>query len=594
MRTEAAMVGDLVTHDTRRLAAIAFADVVGWSALIERDDLAAMLAWRDLRSTVVEPLCVKHNGRIIEIAGDAVIVELTSAVAAARWAMELQGRADAHCANRPVKLRLRVGVTVDDVLVESGKVVGDGVNIAARLQQLGEPGDVLITSTVADLIHNKTDFLFEDMGHRALKNIDRSVRVLRLVSLKDATRIRRRPHLEWASRPRIAVLPFTERGVDPTGAYFGDGITDEIITRLSKSRSFYVIARASTSRYVGQKIDTKFVAEELGVRYLLTGNVQRSGNQLRINAELVDAQLDQLVWTERFLGSSEQIFEIQASIAAGIAAAIEPNVERLESVRAFSKTTHSLSAYDCLLRGQAQLYSLNRDEFSEAKRNLEQAIALDSQLGRAHAYVAWWHNFAIGEAISSDANHDKERAMHHATRAVDIDGSDAVSLAVLGHVSAFLYGRLDDANHLFDQALKINDSSAFAWGVSASTCCFSGKFDEALERIKSARQLSPFDPLIFFFTAVISIAEFGADRLERAIDAAQQSLRIHPRFLAPRRILCAALALHGADNRAREAGRQLMQIDPTFRVDAFCAWYPLPQATCARLRQGLLAAGLPV
>lgn len=593
MASEFVVVGADSNTSWRRLAAVVFADVVGWSALIGRDDIAAMLAWKRLRTEVVEPLCELHGARVIEVAGDALIVEMHSVVAAAHWAMALQANAQAFGSTQTIHLRLRVGITIDDVLLDREKVVGDGVNVAARLQQMGEAGDVIITAAVADLLHNKTTYVFEDLGDRGLKNIERPVRVLRMLQQKDGARIRARPHLAWGTRPRIAVMPFAERGAGAGEGYFGDGITDEIVARLSKSRSFYVISRTSTSRYAGQTFDSKALADELGVRYLLTGSVQRSGGQLRINTELTDAQLDLLIWNERFLGSSDDIFQIQASIAGGIAAAIEPNVERIEALRTLSKPTHSLSAFECFLRGQAQLYSLKRDEFTEAKQNLVQAIALDPQFGRAHAYLAWWHNLAIGEGLSSEPILDKALALHHASRAVEIDPADAQSLAVLAHVSAFLHGRLDAAHQMFDEAIKVNDSSAFVWGVSASTCCFRGEYDEALQRLQSARKLSPFDPMLFYFTAVAAIAEFGLERLEPAIDAAQRSLRTHQSFLPARRMLCAALALKGHHEAARQAGVELLAIEPKFRVGAFCSWYPLPPRALGRLRQGLLEAGLP-
>jgi adenylate cyclase len=582
-----------VLAETRRLAVVVFCDVVGWSKLVAQSDSDALHDWSELRTCLLVPLCERFCGRIVEIAGDALIVEFSSVVYAANWAVEVQRRSAAARGEAKGLLSLRIGIAVDDVLVDGEKIVGDGVNIAARIQQLGEADEILVTSAVVDLLHNKTRFVFDDRGEQTLKNIDRPIRLFQILGTEERSRIRRRPHLAWNSRPGIAVLPFRERGMDSDSSFFGEGITDEIITRLSKSRSLYVISRASTARYSALIVETKAVAEELGVRYLLTGTVQRTNDQLRIYAELTDAQLDRLVWSERFQGKSSEIFEIQASIATGIVAAIEPSVERVEAMRAVAKPTHSLSAYEYLLRGQASLYSLERSDFLDARGNFEKALTLDNRFARAHAYLAWWHNFAIGEGISADPSVDREAALRHASLAVEHDAADVFALAVQGHITSFLRGDTNAGIALFDRALAIDDSSAFAWGLSASTLCFRGQYEEALQRIQSALRLSPFDPMYFFFSAVVSIAEFGAGRLENAVSAAQSALQVHPRFVPARRIQCAALAILGDLRGARVAADALLLIDPDFRVETFSAWYPLVEPARASLRDGLLASGLP-
>lgn len=578
----------------RHLAAIVFCDVVAWSRLVAHSDAGALKDWSGLRIRVLLPLCQQFNGRVVEVAGDALIIEFASVVSAANWAFEVQQQAIANRAERSEALSLRIGIAVDDVLMDGEKIVGDGVNIAARIQQLGEADEILVTSTVVDMLHNKTAFVFDDRGEKTLKNIDRPIRVFQVIGREAKSRIRMRPHLAWSSRPGIAVLPFRERGNDISGSYFGEGITDEIVTRLSKSRSLYVISRATAARYVSMQRDTHAIADELAVRYLLTGTVQRANDELRLYAELTDAHQDRLVWSERYNGKSSQIFEIQASISASIVAAIEPNVERIEAVRSASKPTHSLTAYEFLLRGQAVLYSLDGRDFAAARENFEQALALDPRFARAHAYLGWWYNFAIGEGISTNMAADREAALHHAARAVEHDATDVFALSVLGHVTAFLRGDANAGASLFERALSIDDSSAFAWGVGASTYCFRGQYDEALERIRSAMRLSPFDPMYFFFSAVVSIAEFGAERLEQAVTAADRALQAHPRFVPARRIQCAALGLLGDTTCARKAADALLLIVPDFSIEEFTAWYPLVEPARSRLRQGLIASGLPM
>lgn len=590
---QAPIKADAITIQ-RRLAAIVFCDVVAWSRLVAHSDTRALSDWSGLRERVLLPLCERFNGRVVEVAGDALIVEFASVVSAANWAFEVQQSAIASRAEHAEALSLRIGITVDDVLPDGEKIVSDGVNIAARIQQLGDADEILVTSTVVEMLHNKTSFLFDDRGEKTLKNIDRPIRVFQLVGREAQSRIRMRPHLAWSSRPGIAVLPFRERGTDISGSYFGEGITDEIVTRLSKSRSLYVISRATAARYVSIQHDTHAIADELGVRYLLTGTVQRANDQLRLYAELTDAHQGRLVWSERYDGQYSQIFEIQASISASIVAVIEPNVERIEAVRAATKPTHSLTAYEFLMRGQAVLYSLDHTDFAAARDNFEQALALDPRFARAHAYMGWWYNFAIGEGMTTNFAADKEAAVRHAALAVEHDATDVFALAVQGHVTAFLRGDAAAGARLFERALSIDDSSAFAWGLSASTYCFLGQYEEALERIRSALRLSPFDPMHFFFSAAVAIAEFGAERLEQAVTAAERALHAHPRFAPARRIQCAALGLLGDVASARKAVDALLVIAPDFSVDAFTAWYPLVEPARSRLRQGLIASGLPM
>jgi TolB-like protein/class 3 adenylate cyclase/tetratricopeptide (TPR) repeat protein len=581
----------------RRLAAIVFADVVGWTRLIERNDVETLHAWKAMRTELIEPKIREHSGRLLEIAGDAVVIEFPSAVGAVAWAIETQrGLSQPEGESQPVRLALRIAINVEDVIVDNEKLIGDGVNVAARILELAAPGEIVITSAVREYVWNKMSLTFGDLGERQLKNLSRPIRVYRVAPRDPGTGIpaHAQPHLSWTKRPAVAVLPFRNVGGDPTETYFSEGITEDIINGLARSHSLYVIARNSTLRYRDRQKDTRDIAAELGVRYVLEGSVRRRGSRVRISSELIDALSSRTVWTEKFDGADSDIFEFQDRIATSIVGTIEPRLVQAESARALTKPTESLDAYDCVLRALSLLYSFNDRQFAEAGEYLRRAVSLDPLYAQAHAYLAWWLNLLTGEGRSTDVAGDAERATGAATRAVELDPDDPFCLAVAGHLQAFLRKNLDAAIDLFDQALRLNESSAFAWGVSGSTYCFLGRPDEALERLRNAWRLSPFDPLNFWFCTVGGIAEFVAGRYDQAIGWLRKAQRLNPRFMACHRTLTASLALSGDIEAAKEAAQNLLSLDPRFRVSEFVLRYPLRRpGDLGRLAEGLRLAGLP-
>jgi TolB-like protein/Tfp pilus assembly protein PilF len=526
-----------------------------------------------------------------------VLLEFPSAVAAVTWALDLQ-RVLAHteAGEAGTGLMLRIGINVEDVIVDEDKLIGDGVNVAARIHQIAAPGEIVVTGAVRGYVWNKMPVGFTDLGERELKNIGRSIRVYRVEPRRGASvvPVRSQPHLSWAKRPGVAVLPFRDLGGNPSEGYFGEGITDDIINGLSRSHSLYVIARNSTLRYRERQMDARDIAAELGVRYILEGSVRRQASRLRISCELIDATGNRTVWAERFDGADNEIFEFQDRIASSIVGALEPRLYQVEAARALEKPTESLDAYECVLRALSLLYTFNERDFAEAGRYLERAVSLDPLYAQAHAYQAWWLNLSRGEGRSADPARDAVQAVRSAETAVELDPDDAFCLAVAGHIQGFLNKDLDTAADLFDRALRLNENCAFAWGVSGSTYCFLGRPDEALERLRNAWRLSPFDPLSFFFSTVAGIAEFVAGRYDQAIGWLRKAQRLNARFVACHRTLTASLALSGDIDAARVAAANLLAIEPRFRVSVFTSWYPLSRAgDLERLATGLRLAGIP-
>ena len=581
---------------TRRLAAVAFADVAGWSRLIERDDAATLRAWKALRAELIEPKILEYRGRLLEIAGDAVLIEFPSAVAAVTWALHIQ-QALAHQEPGPagIALTMRIGINVEDVIVDENKLIGNGVNVASRIHQLASPGEIVVTGAVREYVWNKMPVTFDDLGERDLKNISRPIHIYRVEVQETPTEIpmRSQPHLSWTRRPAVAVLPFRNLG-DPAEVYFGEGITEDIISGLSRSHALYVIARNSTLRYRDHQMDPRAIAAELGVRYILEGSVRRQASRLRISSELIDAASNRTVWAEKFDGADNEIFEFQDRIAASIVGTLEPKVYQMEAARALEKPTESLDAYECVLRALSLLYTFDERDLVDSGRYLQRAVALDSGYAQAHAYLAWWFNLWRGEGRSTDPLGDAEKAVRASATAVELDPNDAFCLAVAGHIRAYLRKDLDSAADMFDRALRLNENCAFAWGVSGSTYCFLGRPDDALERLRNAWRLSPFDPLSFFFCTVAGIAEFVAGRYDQAVGWLRKAQRMNGRFVPCHRTLTAALALSGDIDGAAVAARDLLALDPRFSISVFGSWYPLRRPDdLDRFVAGLRLAGLP-
>jgi adenylate cyclase len=580
----------------RRLAAIAFADVAGFSRLMALRDVDTVLRWRELRTEIMEPHMTRQGGRIAEVAGDAVLMEFPSVVNAVRWAADVQQAQErSKHTDDPLALHLRIAINVDDVIDEDGILQGDGVNIASRIHQAAEPGQIVVTAAVRDYVMNRLPLTFHDLGTPTMKNISRLVRVY-TVEWTDGIKGNRvsQPYLQWTARPTLAVLPFRTIGGTEEDSYFGEGITDEIITGLSKNRSLYVIARNSTLHYRDRSKDLRQIAGELDVRYVLDGSVQRQGTRLRMNTELSDIAANISIWAQKYEGSTDDLFEFQDRIGASILSAIEPRLRAVETARVGDRPTESLDAYHCVLRAMSLLYFFTPESYREAGELLERAIVIDPSYAQAYAYLAWWLNFRIGEGWSDDPHSDRARAMLISQRALELDRDDPFSLAVAGHILSFFGNNQPEALELFNEALALNQNSAFAWGLSALTLAYLGRPDEGLERLQNVWRLNPFDPLNFYFWIVAGIAEFVAGRYNEAIGWLRKSRRASPRFIACLRMLAASLVMSGDEAGAQLIGRELLAIEPSFRVSTFVSWYPLQrQDDLSRLAKALIAAGLP-
>lgn len=581
----------------RRLAAIAFADVAGFSDRSGRDGTGTMLRWKALREAFLAPKIAEHGGTLLQVLGDGLLIEFASAVDAVRWADEVQRGIALQRITDPDMLQMRIAVNVEDIIIDGDLIHGDGVNIAARVQQIANAGDVLLTATVRDYVWNKIAVDLTDLGEREFKNIGRPIRIYRLERQGDTVAAPRRfsnPHLSWNNRPSIAVLPFENIGGNAHDAYFGEGITEDIIAALSVNRSLLVIARNSALPYRGRRTDPRQIASELGVRYLLDGSVRHHGAALRISVELIDAGKNLVIWGRKYDGSSDDIFAFQDRIAAAVAGTIEPQLYGVEAARVRTKPTDSLDAYDCMLRAFPLYYSTREEEFMAAGTFLDRAIALDASYAQAIAYKAWWYVLLMGEWRARSNPSDAQTAITVSQRALRLDATDAFVIAVAAHVESFLCGEPESAAEMFDRALEINENSAFAWGLSAVTACYLGRPDDALQRLRAAWRLSPFDPMTFFFLGVAGLAEFVAGHYDEALVWLLKTRRENPGHLACHRNLAACFAQLGRMEEARAAAGDLLAREPGFRVGEFARRYPLrDKAALDRLVAALRVAGLP-
>lgn len=580
----------------RRLAAIAVADVVGWARLVERDAAGAIAAWKAARSELLEPGVPRAGGRLIALTPEQVLVEFGSAVDALDWAFDLQAALAGRRQGGGVALRMRIGLTVDDVIVDDGKLIGEGVQVAAGLHQLAGHDEVLISERMAQLCGQRVAARLQPLGERLLRQVAAPVVVVQALPPAEAApgsaTPLAQPLRQWDRRPSVAVLPLVA-GDAGDERYFGDGVTEEIIRALAAHRALFVIAHNSTLRYRDHQPDLAEVAAELGVRYLLCGRVRRAGRSLRLDVALFQPPLPAAIWQRDFTGRDDDVFSFQQDIARQVAGAMAPQVEQAEIGRVHGRPTTRVDAYDCLLRALDGLYNFGQPAFDGAGDLLRQAIALDPDYAQAHACLAMWHNFRFGEGRSAHVSADAQAAYTLAMRAVQLDPRDDIALSVAGHVLSFLKRRFAEAMDLFDQALALNPSSALAWARSATTLAYLGRGEEALERVRNACQLSPYDRHSFTYHTTSGTAALVCGRYDEAVGWLGKARRANPQYRAALRMLAAAQALNGDLAEARALGQELLETDPSFSVATFGSWYPMQQPHLGRLLDGLRRAGLP-
>jgi len=552
----------------RRLTAILAADVAGYSRLMGADEEGTHERLKAHRRELVDPKVTQHHGRIVKTTGDGILVEFPSVVDAVRCAVEVQwGMVERNAAIPPEwRIEYRVGINLGDVIVDEHDIFGNGVNVAARIEALAEPGGICVSRVVRDQVRDRLDYAFEDMGEQQVKNIARPVRVYRVrdraVPIGQPLPGSPQP-LPLPDKPSIAVLPFANLSGDPEQEYFADGMVDEIITALSRIKWLFVIADNSSFAYKGQAIDVKQIGRELGVRYVLEGSVRKAGRRLRIGAVLIDAATGAHLWADRFDGSLEAIFDLQDQVALSIAGVIEPTLQAAEMRYSAERPTSDLTAYDLFLRARSIASTYERSHLAEALELLEQAITREPRYGPALALAATYRvdleNFDWSD--DREAQENREMAVDLARRALRAAPDDP---GVLGR-AAMVLGRfgedIDAALALVDRALALNPSFAYGWYWSGWLRLFAGQADLAIQHFETSMRLNPRSQRGFHL-AGIGTAHFVTRRFDEASAALRVSLEEVPAFAPAYRTLAACYGHLGRLDEAQSIIKRLASLTP--------------------------------
>jgi adenylate cyclase len=593
--------------ETRKLAAILVSDVVGYSRLAGSDEDRILARLRALRSDLIDPIVAVHNGRVVKRTGDGAIVEFRSVVDAVRCAIEVQNGMVERNAGLPPERRIqfRIGIHLGDVVEESdGDLMGDGVNIAARLEGIAKPGTICLSEDAYRQVKSRLDLAVSDLGSTQLKNITEPVRVYSLevgvpAPMKPATQAGAAPPEPWArltlpDRPSIAVLAFQNMSGDPEQEYFADGVVEEIITALSRFRQLFVIARNSSFTYKGQHVDVKQVGRELGVRYVLEGSVRKAANRTRITAQLIEAMTGMHLWADRFEGTLEDIFELQDRVTASVVGALVPRLEQAEIERAKRKPTESLDAYDYFMRGIASAQWQMNERNSEALRFFYKAIELDPDFASAYGMAAWCYVWRKSNRWMTDRVHELAEGARLARQAAELGKNDAVALSRGGFALAYIAGNLDDGATFIDRALVLNPNLAAAWYFSGWVRVWLSEPELSIAHLKLAMRLSPLDPLMALMWTAAAFAHFLADRYDEASSWAERALRENPTLHSAIRIAAATNVLAGRVKQAQNEMARMRQLDPTLRVSNLADVMPFRRPEdLAKLAEGLRKSGLP-
>jgi len=550
----------------RKLTAILSADVVGYSRLMGEDEdttVQTLTTYRDVISSLIKD----HNGRVVDSPGDNILAEFGSVVNSLRCAWDVQQEIKSRNADLPENRRMnfRIGINLGDVIEEEDRIYGDGVNIAARLEGLAEEGGICISGTAYDLVKNKLPFRYENQGEQIVKNIKGPVRVYKVLIEKDADELILGKKLELSEKPSIAVLPFVNMTGDPDQEYFSDGITEEIITGLSKVPHLFVIARNSTFTYKGKPVKVQQVGQELGVLNVLEGSVRKARDQVRITAQLIDAKTGHHLWADRYDRKLKDIFAIQDEVTMKVISALQVKLTEGDHARLFVKGTKNLEAYLKLLEGRKHFFSLNKDSNFLAQQMAKEVVALDPEYPRAYQLLGWTHIFDVLFGASKSPNESLSSSEELARKALELDDSLARPHALLGY-TYMMKKQWDKALAEGERAVSMAPNSENFY-ILGQILTFVGRPEESVTLHKKGMRLDPISPGAAF--GQLGLAYLMAGRYEEAISACKKAIHSEPDFLAAHNYLAASYSLAGREEKARAEVAEVFRIDPKFSLERF-------------------------
>ena len=580
----------------RQLRAVLVADVLDSASLRERDEERSLEQRRAFFTHATSEVIPTHAGRSLsKVLGDGFLAEFPDGIQAARCAFELhQSLARLNATTAAPPLGMRVGIHVAEVIVETFNVLGDGVNVAARLAELANPGETIVSAAVRDRLTSGVDASVEDLGEQRLRNRERAVRAFRLWPPAHQPALAPNAAVRAQGRPSVAVIPFQLRSDDPRFAFIGDSLADETIAALSRVADFFVVSRLSSMAFRRAPLGLRGIGEMLGVQYVLSGSIQTEHPRVLFAAELADVRDGRILWSERFQGDLMDVFAMQGDLARKVVQSVAPVVRTMELRRARITSFEELDAYGITLRGVELMHRLSREDFLLARQAFETAIERDPLSPAPHAWLAKWHVMSVAVGASENAAADSAAATACAERALECNADDALALAVSAHVAAWARHDLDVAETRLAEALAANPNEPLAWLWSAITHAWRGNGVEAVQCADRALSLSPLDPMIYYFNSLAGMANLIGENYERAIELSTRSLRENRLHTPTLRTLAAALVLSGRLDEARETMHRLRELEPGLTVGTLRARYPgrdSPQA--GRFTAALLAAGLP-
>ena len=580
----------------RRLAAILAADVAGYSRLMGEDEEGTLAALTAHHTELIEPCITEHRGRVVKTTGDGLLAEFASVVDAVRCAVAFQeGMRDRNTeTSKDRRIDFRIGVNLGDVIVQDDDVYGDGVNVAARLEGLAKPGGIVVSGMVHEVVRPKLDFGFDDLGPQAVKNIAEPVRAFSIhteVIAPSLEGLKERTPLPLPDRPSIAVLPFENMSSDPEQEYFSDGITEDIITDLSKIPDLMVIARNSTFAYKGRHVSLREIGRDLGVRYVLEGSVRKAGERVRITAQLIDATNESHVWAERYDGALDNIFSLQDLVTGEIVAALKPQLRAPNRMVATNRNELSVEAYDHVLRARQYFFRFTREANSAARAEIEKAIAIDPEYAEGVALMAECHLQIFNQVWSNDPTSELQSAADHARWAVELDDQLPEGHAALANVH--LWQRLNDkAVEEIDRAIEISPNNARFLGLRAMIRAWSGYPEDAIADAKDAIRLDPNSGALLLWS--LGMAQYHAGRYDDAETNLRESALLNPDFMPVQLWLAANQAHKDNAAEAKRAIAALRRINPAMTIRLASEYVPFRDATMlASLADDLRKAGMP-
>ena len=584
----------------RRLAAVLAADLAGYSRLMGRDEERTLAQLKVLRKTLVDPAIASHHGRIVKTTGDGMLVEFASAVDAARCAVEVQrAMAERNVDVSPeLRIEFRVGIHVGDIMIDDDDIFGDGVNIAARLEGIAEPGGVCISDDAYRQVRGKVDIAFDDIGEQSLKNISEPMRAWHMKltagsapSALSGQAPARPRELALPDKPSIVVLPFDNMSAEPGQDFLADGIVEAITAALSCIRSFFVIARSSAFTYKGRTTDARAIGKELGVAYLLEGSVQKVGNRLRIIVQLIETEGGAHVWSSHYDGTVDEFFDLQDRITQQVAGALQPSIRLAEIERSRRRRPQDLGSYDYTMRAMPHVWALEKEESAKALELLEKALTIDPEYPLALAFAGWCHAQRSVYNWADDIADSQSMARSLAERAAALSGDDPLILAVLGAVHTFVRN-FGTARVLLERALALDPNCAWAWSRLAWIENYADRPREAIENFERALRLSPIDPMNFNNYAGIGSAHEVAQEYDQAVMFYRRALQERPHASWIYRNLASALAGAGQVEEARQTFAEMMRHYPDLTVAKFKQAMVFSAPTMDRMAHHLQSLGL--